>query len=296
MPPGGRLARLAWWCAVTVTVTAAPVTPGAASTRYPLTLDDASGARVTIAARPQRVISLAPSVTEILFGIGLDDDLVGISDADNFPPEKVAGRARIGSVAPNVERIVALRPDLVVGVPSLQRDHLMRIRALGVPVLAVEAVSLTDTLAQIRLLGRVLGREADATRLVDGLEARARAVRGGRAVTVYIEAWHEPLLAAGRRTLIDDLVTRAGGTNMFADRPGYIQVPAEIVLARNPHVILLMYPGQRRVMSRTGWRGLGAVVANRVHEVPTDLVSRPGPRAVDGLELIARLLRGTGQP
>lgn len=265
--------------------------PGAASTRYPLTVDDAMGARVVVAARPRRVVSLAPSITEILFAIGLDPEVVGISDADNFPPEQVAGRSRIGSVTPNFERIVALRPDLVLGMPSLQRDHLVRARALGVPVLAVEATSLAGTFAQIRLLGRVVDRQAQASHLADTLASRAHAVRGGRGVAVYVEAWHDPLLAAASDTLVHDLVTRAGGVNVFADRSGYVRVPAESVLARNPQVIVLTYPGRARVASRAAWGGLDAVVANRVYEVPTDLVSRAGPRAVDGLEMLARFLR-----
>jgi cobalamin transport system substrate-binding protein len=185
-----------------------------------------------------------------------------------------------------------LRPDLVVGVLSLQRDPLARLRSLDLPVLAVEAASLADTVAQVRLLGRVLDREVQAGRLADRLAARARNVHVARGVTVYVEAWHDPLLAAGGGTLVHDLVTRAGGVNVFADRRGFVQVPAETVLARDPGVILMMYPGRERVLSRAGWRELRAVVANRVHELPTDLVSRPGPRAVDGLELIARFLRG----
>jgi iron complex transport system substrate-binding protein len=199
-------------------------------------------------------------------------------------------------VAPSVERIVSLRPDLVIGVLSLQRDHLARIRSLGLPVLAVDASSLADTIAQIRVLGRVLDHQAEGTRTADDLAARARRVQRARAVTVYVEAWHDPLLAAGGRTLVHDLVTLAGGINVFAGTAGYAQVPAESVLARNPSVILMMYPGRSRVLSRAGWRDLKAVVANRVHELPTDVVSRPGPRAVDGLELIARLLRGADQP
>jgi iron complex transport system substrate-binding protein len=296
-----RRARAGTWGALVLAIVAgaapaAAVPASATSTRYPFTVDDATGVRVVISARPRRIVSLAPSVTETLFALGLDAEVVGVSDADNFPPAKVARRSRIGSVAPSVERIVALLPDLVIGVPSLQRDHLARMRSIGLPVLAVDAESLAETFSQIRLLGRVLDRAAPANRLADALAARARAVQDGPAVSVYVEAWHEPLLAAGARTLVNDLVVRAGGTNVFADRRGYVQVPAEAVVARNPGVILMMYPGRTRVVSRSGWREVRAVAANRVHELPTDLVSRPGPRAVDGLELIARFLRGAGQP
>lgn len=257
---------------------------------YPMTLTDASGARVTIGTRPVRIVSMAPSVTEVLFALGLDREVVGISDSDDFPPERVRGRPRVGGAVVSLERVMALKPDLVVGMPSLQHDQLVRLRTLRLPVLAVDANSLDGTVELVRLLGRVMGRDQQAADLALLLRRRAAAVRPSGGLTVYIEVWHEPVLAAGGGTLVDDLVTRAGGANIFGNRRGYVPVPLEVVLSRNPQVILLLYPGRERLRGRPGWTTLDAVRAGRVHDLPTSLVARPGPRVVEGLELIAGLL------
>jgi iron complex transport system substrate-binding protein len=280
-----RIATL--WIGLLVLAAAVPAPAGPG---FPLTVRDAEGATLTLDRPPARIVSLAPSVTETLFALGLDREVAGISDADDYPPEHLRGRPRIGGVVPNFERIAALRPDLVIGIPSLQRDALARLRALGLPVFAVDAATLDETLALIRTLGRVTGRGAQAARLLAGLAARVRDIRPGPPLTVYIEAWGEPLLAAAGATLVDDLARRAGGRNVFADLRGYVPVSAEAVLVRDPHVILLMYPGRRTVLARPGWRATAAGRAGRVHELPTALVSRPGPRIAEGLTAIARYL------
>lgn len=279
--------RPALWIGLLVLVASAP---SAATPDFPLTVRDAEGVIVVLARPPARIVSLAPSVTETLFALGLDREVVGISDADDHPAERVRDRPRIGGVVLNIERITALRPDLVVGVPSLQRDALARLRGLRLPVFAVDAATFDETLALIRTLGRITGRSVQAGRLVAGLAARAGEVRPGPPVSVYIEAWGEPLLAAARATLVDDLARRAGGRNIFADLRGYAPVSAEAVLARDPHVILLMYPGRGTVLARPGWRATAAGGSGRVYELPTALVSRPGPRVAEGLTAVARYL------
>jgi iron complex transport system substrate-binding protein len=280
-----RIATL--WIGLLVFTTGATAEPAVG---FPLTLRDAEGATLALNRPPTRIVSLAPSVTETLFALGLDREIAGISDADDYPPDRVRGRPRVGGVVPNVERIVALRADLVIGIPSLQRDALARLRALGLPVFAVDAATLDETLALIRTLGRLTGRDAQADRLLASLAARVREVRPGPPVRVYIEAWSEPLLAAAGATLVDDLARRAGGRNIFADLRGYTPVSAEAVLVRDPHVILLMYPGRSGVLARPGWRATAAGRAGRVHELPTALVSRPGPRIAEGLTALARYL------
>ncbi len=266
--------------------------PVARAGDFPFYARDATGGIVTIPSPPRRIISLAPSVTEILFALGLDREIVGVSDADDYPPDKVQTKARIGGVLLNLERIVSLRPDLIIGVHSLQRDQLAKVRTIRLPVLAVEAATINETVAQIRLLGRVTGRIQEGEDLAASVECRAQVVRPGLRRTVYIEAWDEPVTAAGGGTLIHDLVRRAGGSNVFGDRTGYVQVPLENVLARNPQVIFLLYPGRDTLLARPGWRALAAARAGRVFELPASLVSRPGPRVADGLALVSRLLAG----
>ncbi len=293
--PAG-VSRAAWIVAAALTALALghPVwpLPVAQAGDFPFYARDAAGGIVTIPVPPRRIISLAPSVTEILFALGLDREIIGVSDADDFPPDKVQTKARIGGVLLNLERIVALTPDLIIGVHSLQRDQLARVKALRLPVLAVDAASVDETVSQIRLLGRVTAHVRAGDNLAASVERRAQVVRPGLRRTVYIEAWNEPVLVAGGGTLIHDLVRRAGGSNVFGDLRGYTQVPLETVLVRNPQVILLLYPGRDGLLARPGWRSLAAARAGLIFEVPASLVSRPGPRIADGLALVSHLLAG----
>lgn len=291
-PRPADVTRAAGIIAVVILALAVWPVPVARAGDFPFYARDAAGGIVTIPSPPRRIISLAPSVTEILFALGLDRQIVGVSDADDYPPDKVQTKARIGGVLLNLERIVSLRPDLIIGVDSLQRDQLAKVRTIRLPVLAVDAATIIETVAQIRLLGRVTGRVQEGEDLAASVERRAQVVRPGLRRTVYIEAWNEPVTAAGGGTLIHDLVRRAGGSNLFGDQRGYVQVPLESVLARNPQVIFLLYPGRDALLVRPGWRALAAARAGRVFELPASLVSRPGPRVADGLALVSRLLAG----
>jgi iron complex transport system substrate-binding protein len=202
----------------------------------------------------------------------------------------VAGRERIGGVIINLEKVVALKPDLVIGVLSIQRDQIARLRALRLPVLALDAVSLAGTVGLIRTIGQVAGRARQAEEVGRSIERRSRVPRPAQAPRVYVELWHEPVLTAGRGTLVQDLIHRAGGQNIFGDRQGYGQVPLETVLVRDPQVIFLLYRGTDRLLARPGWRATDAGRAGRVHELPPELVTRPGPRVADGLARISRTL------
>jgi iron complex transport system substrate-binding protein len=266
----------------------------ASGAAFPLQIRDALGRAVIISAPPRRIVSVAPSITEALFVLGVGGRLVGIGDADNYPPLGMRGKPRVGGVILDVERILSLRPDLVVGVASLQRAQLERLIRVRLPVLAVEAHSLEETLAQITLLGRVTDAVPAAERVLRLLRARidavSRGVRGLPRPRVYVEIWGEPPQTAAAGTFIDDLLRRARGTNLFADLRGWPQISPEAVLRRNPQVVLLTYPGARRLLGRPGWARVEAVRRGRVYELDPDLVSRPGPRLVDGLEQIAARL------
>lgn len=275
--------------AVALAASGAPAGGGA---RFPFTVTDATGNVVVVPSQPRRIISLAPSVTEILFALGLDREIVGLSDSDDYPPDKVQAKVRVGGVAISFERVVSLGPDLIIGMPSLQRDQLARLKSLGLTVLAVDAASIEETIAQVSLLGRATGRTREADELVALIQRRAQVAQRAARTTVYIEVWNEPVIAASGDTLVNDLVTRAGGVNIFADRRGYAQVPLEAVLVRNPQVILLLYPGRDRLLGRPGWRSIEAARNGRITELPTELVSRPGPRIVEGLALVSRILLG----
>ena len=258
------------------------------------TATDALGRRVVIAEMPTRIVSVAPSVTEVLFALGLGPKVVGVSSADDYPQDGLRGKTRVGGVVLDVERIVQLHPDLVLGMPSLQRGQLDRLIASGLPVVAVDAGTLPEVYEQIRFIGHLTGTGTEATRLVTSLQVREatveRAVQRRVRPRTYIEIWPEPLIAAGGETFIDDLVSRAGGRNIFAGLRGFSQVGAEAVIRANPEIIILTHPQGRSVRTRPGWRDIAAVRNSRVAQVDGSLLSRPGPRALAGLELLARII------
>jgi iron complex transport system substrate-binding protein len=263
-------------------------------------ITDALGRAVVVPQSPKRIISLAPSVTEILFALGLDDQVIGVSDADDYPPDRVTGKPRVGGVQVNVEMVVGLRPDLVLGLPSLQRTVLDRLIGLRLPVVAVDARSLPEIYTQIDLLGRVSGHAEVARRLVSEMQSRERtimaSVHGRQSPRVYVEIWGEPLAGVGGGTFLDDLIWRAGGTNILSDLRGWPQVAAETVIARNPEIIVLTHPGRTIVLHRRGWSSIAAIRSGRVTEIESSIVSKPGPRIVLGLEQLARILHPEAQP
>lgn len=280
-----RRALLALGCLLALTVPAFA---------FPFTVTDALGRRVMVPQAPVRIVSVAPSVTEVLFALGLGARVIGVSSADDYPKVGLAQKTRVGGVVLDIERIVRLRPDLVLGMPSLQRAQLDRLIASGLPVIAVEARTLPEVYAQIAFIGRLTRTETEANGLVTSLRIREatveRAIQRRAPLRTYIEIWPEPLITAGGDTFIDDLVRRAGGRNVFAGLRGFPQVSAESVLRANPEVVVLTHPQGRSVGGRPGWQRIAAVRNSRVAQVDGSLLSRPGPRAVAGLELLARII------
>lgn len=274
--------------------------PSVAAAPYPIVVRDALARTVTLRAKPQRIISVAPSVTEILFALDLDRQIVGVSAADDYPPNKVASKPKVGNVVLDVERILQLRPDLILGVASLQRGELERLIALKQPVFAVDARTLGQLHEQILLIGNLTGREAAAAKLVADMRRKetavGRAIAGRGTPKVYVEIWGEPLMTAGQGTFVTDLIRRAGGINVFADVQGWPQVSEESVIRRNPEVIVVTYQQGTRVLTRRGWQQVSAVKNRRVGVISSSLVFRPGPRLVIGLEQLARIIHPEAFP
>jgi len=269
------------------------VTLAVAVAGWPLWVTDATGTRMLIPSPPSRIVSLAPSVTEALWAVGASGQVVGVSSADDYPPE-VRTRPRVGGVRVDEERLAALRPDLVVGVRSLQEATLRHLRSTGYRVLAVEANTLEETYALLLFLGQVTGRVQAARAVVEGMRRKesvvARKLQGRRAVRVFVQVWDQPFLTAAAGTVVDDLLRRAGGRNVFSDRRGWPQVSEEEAVARDPECVLVLGEGASRLVRRSAWAHTTAVRRGCVRDVPASWVVRPGPRLVLGLEAIARAL------
>jgi iron complex transport system substrate-binding protein len=274
----------------------------AAPAPSPITVRDDAGRIVTLAAPPKRIVSASPSTTELAFAVGLGDEVVAVDKFSNFPPE-AASRTSIGSYTePDLETVLGADPDLVLAtdvhvaalVPALDRQ--------GIPTLVLSAKNIEGVLLNLLVLGRVSGNEAEAEGVVADLRTRIAAVEtrvaGSDPVSVFYEL-DPTLFTTGPGTFIDDVIRRAGGRNIAAAATEpYPQLSAEDVIAADPAVILLADEAAgvtpEAVATRSGWTKLSAVKSGRIVVIDPDIGSRPGPRVVDALELIAATLHPGG--
>lgn len=257
-------------------------------------------------SRPARIVSVVPAVTEMLFALGAGDRVVGVGSFDKFPPE-VATLPRVGALLdPDLERILSLRPDLVV-VYGSQADFRQQLERAQVPMFVYSHAELSDVATTLTGLGTRIGAAAQARQLVEEMERRIAAVRASVAGTprprTLIVFGRESLslrgiYASGGYGFVHDMVTAAGGDNVFADlKKQSVQATSELILARRPDVILELraepLAPDLETKERAVWNTLGSVPAvrsGRVHIITDRRTVVPGPRVGEGVEVIARVL------
>ncbi|MEM4576074.1 MAG: cobalamin-binding protein [Candidatus Nezhaarchaeales archaeon] len=277
---------------------------------YPLTLIDDANRVITISSEPLRIVSLAPSITEILFTLNLSDRVLGVTMFCDYPPivneMKEKGRLTVigGYWDPDAEKIIGLRPDLVIGYASVSPhvDLAERLTALNITVMLLYPHNLHEVFNNIILIGKATGKLVEAQKLVQQLEARVNStiekIKNLPKIKVYYEIWFDPIWTTGPGTFIDELISLAGGINVFGDAKTMgVVVSYEDVVNRNPDVIVLpdtymkeFSISKEQVISRPGWSAINAVKNDRIYFIDEDIVVRPGPRLVEGLEVLARLI------
>ena len=273
---------------------------GAFAPARAIVVTDGTGRDITLPAPPRRIVSLVPGVTEMLFAIGAADRLVGRTDFCDYPPAARAKPSVGGMVAPSLELLVSLKPDLVIVTSSGNSDDTrMQLERLRLPVYLVDPHGLSDVFRTMERLGDLTDRRARAGALVAGLEGRVRAVATRVAARprprVLYVVWPEPLIVPGRGAAVTELIALAGGDSVTAEGPeGYPRYSVEAAVAGAPDVIVLARHGAGVApYAREKWErfaGLPAIRAGRLHAVDGDLFHRFGPRVVDALEILARLL------
>jgi len=290
-------------CLVLSLITGCGTSPPQTTSPLP-EVTDQLGRVVGLEAIPQRIISLAPSNTEILFALGLADRVVAVTDYCNYPPE-AADKPSIGGFStPNIEEIIALSPDLVLATSRHEDKVIPQLEDKGITVFALAPRTLDEVLEAIILAGEIAGAEANAAELVWEMHQRIKAVTDKtaslpleqRPATFYV-LWHDPLKTAGSGTLQDELIQKAGGANIARETTGYANISLEVVVNENPAVIIAgtshgSSDDQTYQFARTESRlnGSGAHQYDRVYAIDSDLTSRAGPRLVLGLEELAEFI------
>jgi iron complex transport system substrate-binding protein len=292
-----------------IACTAPPATPESAApltqeskALFPMEIIDQLGRTVTLPTAPQKIISLAPSNTEILYALGLADNIVGVTDYCNYPPEAEEKPSIGGFSTPNIEEVVAKGPDLVLAASIHETKVVPQLEAKGLTVLSLNPKTIDQVLEAITLVGKVTGKEKEAQTLISDMQKRIKAVTdktGGlsqaqKPATCFI-VWHDPLMIAGSGTFHDELIEKAGGTNIGHALTGYSKdFSLENLVLANPEVIVAgvgMGTGEDKplqfIQTESRLKDTAARKNNRVYAIDQDIVGRAGPRIVDALEQFA---------
>ena len=262
---------------------------------------DSLGRTITLEGNPKRIIPLAPSLTEILYSLGLGERVVGVTRFSSYPPE-AAAKPKVGSyINLNVEEILSLRPDLIIGTKDGNEPGVVdMLEQAGIAVFIVNPRNVQETIGTIGTIGRVCGIPERAGQLTQRLEERLDNVVKKTALKkkplVFLQINLKPIMTVNRDTFHHDLIRLSGGRNMTADATiTYPRISIEEVIQRRPDVILIssMERGGRYEKARQEWMkwtSIPAVRNGRVHLIDSDLIDRPSPRIIDGLEAMARLV------
>ena len=270
-----------------------------------VTVTDDFGETVTIRGLPQRIVSLAPSNTEILYALGLEDRIVGVTDYCNYPPE-TADKPKVGGYSTiNIEKVLAADPDLVFAALGNTEDVVNRLRSLGMTVVSLNPETINDVLHDIELVGAATGQEEQAAACVKELRARIQAVTEKtegltEKPSVAHVIWYDPIWVSGKGTFQDEVITMTGGVNAFGSVEGWSIIGLEEFLTSDPEYILVssgtgMGEGGYDIvydyfMNEPRMQQLDAVRNGHVYVVDADIISRGSPRIVDALEEVAATL------
>ncbi len=262
---------------------------------------DSLGRTVSLKAPPRRIVSLAPSLTEILYALGLGDRVAGVTQFSTYPPE--AGlKPKVGSyINLNIEKIISLGPDLVIGtVDGNEASTVGMLEEAGIRVFIVEPRNVRQVIKTVSILGRLCGVVEKATALSRMLQARVDHILEKTGMRkkplVFLQINLRPIISVNRHAYHHDLIRLAGGVNMTQNESqNYPRISLEEVIRRRPQVILIssMERGGRFEKARNAWMqwtAIPAVRQRRVHLIDSDLIDRPSPRIVTGLEVMARLI------
>jgi len=273
------------------------------SVSFPATMmfKDEAGREVSFPFPPERIVSLAPNITEILYSLGLDEEIVGVSNHCNFP-EKAKRKVRVGSyISLDFEKITSLNPDLIIATGAGNtREMVDRLGKLGFQTYVIFPKKFDDILQSIIHIGQVVNRDREARGIIEGMRRRSQRVieltKNLPRPKVFIQIGDAPIVTVGKGSFADDLLRLAGGENIAGkEKEVYPRFGMEEILKRSPEVIVIssMNPKgdyQKILQEWTRWKTIPAVKNGRIYLIDSDLLDRPSPRIIDGLEELTRVL------
>ncbi|MGE7927786.1 ABC transporter substrate-binding protein [Lysinibacillus xylanilyticus] len=267
---------------------------------FPMKITDATGKDITLEAPPEKIVSLIPSNTEILFGLGLNGEIVGVTDNDDYPAEATK-KDKVGGMDYNVEKIIALSPDIVFAHASgmgNSKGAIEQLEAAGVKVFVVaDAKNFNETYTTIEQLGQATGKLEEAKKIVANMKAKVKEIEmkldGVEPKKVFVESSDEPqIYTTGKGTFMNEMLEMIHAENVAADVNDWYQIDAEQIIAKNPDVIVVAYNYVpdilKKIPQRAGFETITAVKNKAIVQVDENITSRQGPRLADGLEELAK--------
>lgn len=262
---------------------------------YPMRVKDARGKVVLIKSKPVRIVSIAPSNTEILYALGLGDRVVGVTRYCDYPAQ-AKKKPKVGDMNSDAEAVVALKPDLVLAHAFVNSAAIPKLEKLGLTVFAIDPKTLSDVARDIRTIGKLTAKPKTADTVAAAIESAMKSVKAARArkpvKKVLVVVQSNPLWAAGPKTFVDEMLSIARAKNIASDaRPGFVPFSKEAAISRNPDVIITGLASDITFFTNSPeWRGTNAVKNKRIYVINSDLLFRSGPRLAQGLKELAERL------
>ncbi|MGE7778780.1 helical backbone metal receptor [Peribacillus sp. NPDC097264] len=270
---------------------------------FPLSLQDAVGNQVTIEQKPEKIVSLIPSNTEAVFALGSGEKVIGVSENDNYP-EETKDIQKIGGMEIDTEMILALQPDIVLAHESAHnsKEGIQQLKDAGIPVLIVnDAKNFKEVYTSIEMIGTAIGELDKAKEIVktmqnklEKIKEKAKAIKSEDRKSVFVEVSPSPeIYTTGKNTFMDEMLDIISADNVAGELDGWVKLDEESMIAANPDVIITTYgyytgDPVKEVTGRNGWADIQAVKNDEVFDVHSDIVTRSGPRLIEGVEELAK--------
>lgn len=261
-----------------------------------VTVFDETGKKFTFLSPPKRIISTMPNNTEILFDLGVGKRIIAVSNRCDYPPQ-VKKLPKIGDLNLNIEKIISLNPDLIVMLYDTQKYQIEKLRSLKQPVFVINPKSLIGLSKSIELLGKVTGTEKRALELKNKINKtleKAKSIKINPKPKVLVVLWVNPLVSAGRATIVEDIIEKSGGENIVSKvSDGYPTIDFEFVLKENPNYIIFAgksYSEFKEIALDQKWQKLDAIKNGKVLLVDADIIIRPTMRTLKAVELISKFI------